>query len=96
MNRRDPLDMVKLTPLMERTSGRRETVVGLIDGPVALDHADLVGAPIHASSISRPAASTESAGAAREHGTFIAGILSARRQLGEALSPLPSVLAVLC
>jgi hypothetical protein len=34
-----PLDLVKLTPLMARTSGRPEVLVGLIDGPVARDHA---------------------------------------------------------
>jgi len=37
-----PLDLVKLTPLMERTSGRGEMKVGLIDGSVAMDHPDLV------------------------------------------------------
>jgi hypothetical protein len=36
-----PLDLVNLTPLMERTSGRAEIKVGLIDGPVAMDHPDL-------------------------------------------------------
>ena len=34
-----PLDLV-LTPLMNRTSGRPELNVGLIDGPVALDLSD--------------------------------------------------------
>ena len=32
------LDMVKLKPLMDRTAGIREIAVGLIDGPVAIDH----------------------------------------------------------
>lgn len=31
-----PLDLVQLTALMDRTSGRREISIGLIDGPVAL------------------------------------------------------------
>ncbi len=31
-----PLDLVKLTALMERTSGRTELIIGLIDGPIAL------------------------------------------------------------
>ena len=38
----DPLDLVKLTALMQRTSGRAEIMVGLIDGPVAINHPDLV------------------------------------------------------
>jgi hypothetical protein len=40
------LDLVKLTQLMERTPGRPEVFLGLIDGPVAADHADLGGATI--------------------------------------------------
>ena len=40
------LDLVKLTPLMEQTSGRPEIVIGLIDGPVIRGHPDLTGAPI--------------------------------------------------
>jgi hypothetical protein len=36
-----PLDLVKLSPLMERGEGRPEIRVALIDGPVALGHPDL-------------------------------------------------------
>jgi hypothetical protein len=32
------LDPVKLTALMERTSGQPEIVIGLINGPVAVNH----------------------------------------------------------
>jgi hypothetical protein len=32
---------------MELTSGRPEVAVGLIDGPVAINYPDLVGANIH-------------------------------------------------
>ena len=32
----DPLDLVKLTALMERTRGNPEVKIGLIDGPVLL------------------------------------------------------------
>jgi hypothetical protein len=38
-----PLELVKLTALMERTSGSPEVTIGLIDGPVATQHADLAG-----------------------------------------------------
>ena len=37
----DPLVLVKLTGLMERTSGSPEVKIGLIDGPVVTKHADL-------------------------------------------------------
>jgi hypothetical protein len=35
------LDLIKLTALMERTSGQPEIMVGLLDGPVATNHPDL-------------------------------------------------------
>jgi hypothetical protein len=40
---RDPLSAVRLTALMERTSGRPEVKIGLIDGPVLSQHPDLAG-----------------------------------------------------
>jgi subtilisin family serine protease len=71
-----PLDLVKLVPLMERSRGRREIVIGLIDGPVATDHPGFAHAPIRqlASACSRLD------GVACMHGTFVAGILSATRE----------------
>ncbi|HEY5139030.1 MAG TPA: hypothetical protein VIJ25_06885 [Methylococcales bacterium] len=42
----NPLDLVKLMPLMQLTHGRPEIVVGLIDGAVAMKHPELVGANI--------------------------------------------------
>src|ERR671918_464403 len=74
-----PLDVVSLSRLMERTAGGREVGVGLIDGSVAANHADL---PIESMrELPSPAArpSDRAGGAARAHGTFIAGILSAKR-----------------
>jgi hypothetical protein len=35
------LELVKLSPLTQRTVGRPEVTIGLIDGPVAKDHPDL-------------------------------------------------------
>jgi hypothetical protein len=35
------LDLVKLTALMDRSGGGSKIAVGLIDGPVAMDHPDL-------------------------------------------------------
>ncbi|AMY07729.1 hypothetical protein LuPra_00909 [Luteitalea pratensis] len=34
----DPLALVKLTALMARTKGRAEVTVGVIDGPVRMQH----------------------------------------------------------
>ena len=42
----DPLEEVRLLPLMERFRGKIEIGVGLIDGPVAMDHPDLAGGNI--------------------------------------------------
>ena len=44
-----PLDLVRLTPLMERTSGSPEVTIGLIDGPVVMQHPDLAASPPRAS-----------------------------------------------
>ncbi|MFH8366357.1 S8 family peptidase [Streptomyces sp. NPDC018031] len=75
----DPLDLVRLAPLMRRTPGRAEIVVGLIDGGVAVDHPDLAGHPVRHL---RPGDRGSGCGPddpACRHGTFVAGILSARR-----------------
>jgi hypothetical protein len=36
------LDLIRLTHLLERTIGKPEIKVGLIDGPVLIDHRDLI------------------------------------------------------
>ena len=41
-----PIDLVRLSVLMERSQGRPEVAVALVDGPVALNHPDLAGASI--------------------------------------------------
>ena len=72
-----PLDLVKLTALMELTSGRAETRVGLIDGPVAMDHPDLSSDNIRALPGKLSSACTLANSIACMHGTFVAGILCA-------------------
>ena len=76
---RSPLEVVSLSRLMERTAGRPEVVVGLIDGPVAANHADLATENIRSLPSHRAGPSERATGAARAHGTYVAGILSARR-----------------
>ncbi|MGD0702901.1 MAG: S8 family serine peptidase [Trebonia sp.] len=69
------LGMAGLTGLVEMTIGTPEVIVGLIDGPVLLDHPDLSGAAVRVLPGSRRAAHAAEYG----HGTFIAGMLFGRR-----------------
>src|SRR5690348_1574230 len=73
------LELVKLGPLMERTTGRPEIVVALIDGPVMLDHPELDRKSIREVHGRLSAGCSHIRGAGCTHGTFIAGILSAKR-----------------
>lgn len=72
------LRLVKLTPLMEITRGRPEIIIGLIDGPVFMKHPDIAGENISAIS-GKSGACSQASSAACMHGTFVAGILSAKR-----------------
>jgi subtilisin family serine protease len=71
------LQRVRLAPLMDRTAGRPEVTIGVIDGPVALDHPDLERGSFRV----RPGRPCQCSGddASCVHGTFVAGILAARR-----------------
>lgn len=75
----NPLDLVKLTPLMELSSGRSETTIALIDGPVATNHDDLSNTTIREIPGRLGGTCARANSAACMHGTFVAGILSARR-----------------
>lgn len=87
-------DLVGLSPLMARTSGRPEILIGLIDGPVALDHPDLAAENIRELPGKLQAACGDASHAAAcAHGTFIAGILLARRMsVAPAICPGCSLL----
>jgi hypothetical protein len=63
----------------EITSGRPEIRVGLIDGPVTVNHQGLNALNIHEVSASTPIACFWTGSAACIHGTFVAGILKAIR-----------------
>jgi len=82
----NPLELVKLPQLMEITAGRPEIVIGLIDGPVVIDHADLAGGNIRLLPGGVSGSCTTAGSLACTHGTFIAGILSAKRG-----SPAPAI-----
>ena len=87
-----PLGQVGLDRLMAVTRGRRDIVVGLIDGPVASDHPGFDGKRIRlmAAGGVRPAASQSAA----SHGTFVAGVLVGRRGgTAPAICPGCSLLA---
>ncbi|MGH9405664.1 MAG: S8 family serine peptidase [Terriglobia bacterium] len=75
----DPLDLVQLRPLMARSQGAREFAVGLIDGPVALDHAALALASVREMPGGAKASCSRAQSAACLHGTFVAGMLAAQR-----------------
>jgi subtilisin family serine protease len=75
----DALDLVKLRALMERTSGKPEIKIGLIDGPVVTSHSDLTRERLSEISGNNRSACRHVDSAACVHGTFVAGILSARR-----------------
>ena len=74
-----PLDLVKLVPLMDHNSGRPEIAIGLIDGPVAMDHPDLVRRSIQQVYGEQGAGCSRASSLACMHGTLVAGILCARR-----------------
>ena len=82
----DPLELVKLTALMERTSGIPDIKIGLVDGPVVTRHADLASEHFREIPGHNGAACTQANSTACLHGTFIAGILSAKRN-----SPAPAI-----
>jgi len=82
----DSLDLVKLTALMERTSGSPEVKIGLIDGPVATQHPDLAVEYLREIPGNNGATCTQANSTACTHGTFVAGILSAKRN-----SPAPAI-----
>src|SRR5262245_55455941 len=82
----EPLALVKLTALMERTSGRGGVKIGVIDGPVLLQHPQLTSESLHEISGSGRAACAQAGSVACLHGTFITGILAAKRD-----SPAPAI-----
>ena len=73
------LDLVNLAPLMELTSGRPEIVIGLVDGPVVIGHPDLAGENVREIPGRIGGTCAQASSLACMHGTFVAGILCAKR-----------------
>ncbi len=80
----DLLDLINLTPLMARTEGCAEVIIGLIDGPVALDHPALAPKRVRVLDDDAGGACNLATSAACRHGTLVAGVLVARRETGAA------------
>jgi subtilisin family serine protease len=74
-----PLEYAGLKPLMERTKGRPEIMIGLIDGPVFMSHPDLAPQNIREILGGQGGACSRAASQACVHGTFVAGMLIAKR-----------------
>jgi subtilisin family serine protease len=82
------LGLVKLEPLMDRSSGTPDVRVGLIDGPVNLDHPDLESKNIQEVAGEMSGACSRANSVACMHGTFVAGVLAASRgSLAPAICP---------
>src|SRR5215203_2120941 len=76
----DPLEQVKLRSLMAISTGIPEVVIGLIDGPINFKHNAFEGSNITTVKDSQYAACRSANSIACMHGTFIAGMLCARRE----------------
>jgi subtilisin family serine protease len=87
------LDLVKLTGLMAHTSGSPAVKIGLIDGPVVTGHPELTGENLRNIAADGGGVCREPHSMACLHGTFVAGILSAKRaSLAPAICPNCTVL----
>jgi hypothetical protein len=64
---------------MKLGEGSTEVVIGLLDGPVAMAHPDLAGTSIRRVSKDMGSKCLQVSSAACRHGSFVGGILSARR-----------------
>src|SRR6187431_704453 len=75
----DPLTQTKLSWLMSISGGDIDTKIGLIDGPVDFRHPALRGSNIRTLKGSQRSACENAGDLSCVHGTFIAGILGAKR-----------------
>ena len=73
-----PLELIHLPALMELTHGHADVTIGLIDGPIAMAHPDLAEARIREVP-GKLSGTCSQDGVACQHGTFVAGVLVAKR-----------------
>jgi subtilisin family serine protease len=81
----DPLDLTRLTPLMERTAGSRKIVVGLVDGAVDMGNPEFATEAVRevvTQSSKQQCGCSYPRSVSCRHGTFVAGILAGRRGSG--------------
>ena len=74
-----PVQLVRLFDLMKLGEGRADITAALIDGPVVLSHPDLAGSNIREIPGILRGTCSRTYSVACTHGTFVAGILAARR-----------------
>src|ERR1700733_2966442 len=87
-NSATPLELVHLDRLMAVTTGSAEVKIGLIDGPIALNHPALSAQNIREIPGKLAGSCARAGSSACIHGTFVAGILTAKRESGApAIAP---------
>jgi len=77
----DPLNLIRLQSMMAISRGIPNVTIGLIDGPVDMNHPAFDGSKISAVNQSQIAVCKNASSIACRHGTFITGILCAKRGL---------------
>lgn len=77
--RPDPLDLVQLGELIGMSEGIPSITIGLIDGPVVLGHPDLMVDNLREIPGKSELRCSDVRSEACIHGTFVAGVLSAKR-----------------
>jgi len=75
----DPFEYTKLRSLMDISSGSREIVIGIVDGPIDFTHNAFQGSRIRTVRDSQLSACKNATSIACIHGTFVVGILGAKR-----------------
>jgi subtilisin family serine protease len=84
----NPLNVIKLSALMLLSRGSPRIRIALIDGPVMIRHPDLARENIHVIRGQTPGVCTQANSEACVHGTFVAGILAAKRgSIAPAICP---------
>jgi subtilisin family serine protease len=75
----DALDLIRLRPLMEISKGSSDISIGIIDGPVDLDHPSYSNSKIRTTKESEYAKCTRADSISCLHGTFVTGMLVSER-----------------